>query len=206
MTMLTPAQPNDSRSRLRFEEAVLGAFAFMITDFGYRVVESVVTRVRYESAAVFVNVFHGRSSYEIGVEIGPQTNSRSSELDGEERYSLWDICLLEGAQGVTTKSFLQASTPDRVLDAVEKAAALLKEYGGDALRGDPSYFARLGEAHTVRFHAEQSATLLQRIQGDLDAAWGRKDFAAVVALLEGVPELPPRESRRLEYARSHVKA
>jgi hypothetical protein len=37
-----------------------------LVDFGLRPVEEKVTLVRYESAGVFLNVYHGRASFELG--------------------------------------------------------------------------------------------------------------------------------------------
>lgn len=68
---MTCAEPNSDRSQLRFEEAAISAFAFLTSErYGFRCVVSESTIVRYESDTVGVTIYHGRSSYEIGCEIG----------------------------------------------------------------------------------------------------------------------------------------
>lgn len=58
---------------------MLSSFDFLRA-YGLKPVEEDVTFVRYESDAMFVNVYHGRGSFEIGVEIG--------RLDRPEKYGL----------------------------------------------------------------------------------------------------------------------
>src|SRR5438128_6558460 len=62
-------EPGPERAKLGFQEAVLSSFTFL-SEFGLRSVEQKVTFLRYESRHVFVNVYHGRASYELGVEVG----------------------------------------------------------------------------------------------------------------------------------------
>src|SRR5215467_14672952 len=63
-------QPEEGRANLGFPAAVMSAFAFLTKDFSFRCVKRDVTFVRFESDAVFVNIYHGRASYELNVEIG----------------------------------------------------------------------------------------------------------------------------------------
>jgi hypothetical protein len=74
-----------------FKDAVLSNFEFLHT-YGLKPVEEDVTFVRYESDAAFVNVYHGRGSFEIGVEIG--------RLDRAEKYGLDYIVLLGRQAGL----------------------------------------------------------------------------------------------------------
>ena len=77
--MLCCADPGKDRWQLVFKDAVLSNFGFLRA-YGLKHVEEDVTFVRYESDAVFTNVYHGRGSFEIGVEIG--------RLDRPEKYGL----------------------------------------------------------------------------------------------------------------------
>ena len=58
------------RMQLGFSLEVLSAFQFLTQDYGFKCVKNDVTFVRYESESTFVNIYHGRRSYELGVEIG----------------------------------------------------------------------------------------------------------------------------------------
>src|SRR5262245_56371958 len=58
------------RRPLGFARAAEEAFRFL-SDHGFRLQGSDVTILRYVSEGVFLNVYQGRSSYELGVEVGP---------------------------------------------------------------------------------------------------------------------------------------
>jgi hypothetical protein len=64
------AQTGRERAGLGFREAAISAFAFLVEDFAFSCVQQQVTFIRYESNLVFVNVYHGRASFELNVEIG----------------------------------------------------------------------------------------------------------------------------------------
>jgi len=68
------SEPEVNRRQLGFEEPVLSNFDFL-RSHGLKLVESAPTLVRFESREVFVNLYHGRASYEIGVEIGLKARS-----------------------------------------------------------------------------------------------------------------------------------
>ena len=57
------------REGLGFADAVRRHFGFLASR-GYRPVLVLSTLVRYERPPLFVNVFHGRVSYELGLEVG----------------------------------------------------------------------------------------------------------------------------------------
>lgn len=70
-------EPGSGRSELGFVQAVRSSFAFL-EKVGLQVVREESTLVRFESCNRFVNVFHGRGSYELGVDFG-----RWVEVGGE---------------------------------------------------------------------------------------------------------------------------
>jgi len=72
--------PGKDRWQLGFQDSVLSSFDFLST-YGLRPVEESATFVRYESSSVFVNVYHGRASFEIGVEIGRRDRPEKYGLD-----------------------------------------------------------------------------------------------------------------------------
>src|ERR671917_546664 len=80
--------PDSGREKLDFAEEVQSAFTFLVTDYGFRLVRTEPTFVRYESPDVCVNIYHGRASFEIGVEIGRFINSVAHE---ERPFSLSEI-------------------------------------------------------------------------------------------------------------------
>jgi len=194
--------PGPERTNLRFAEEVLAAFDFLTTDYGFHCTKVDVTFARYESQEVFVNVYHGRASYEVELEIG-----RFAERVGTEevKFGLGDIIGVMGARSKTGYTFFQASTAGRVKRLVPRLAELLKQYGKDALSGDPQFF--------VRLRAEQSRTSrefwkesdLRTIRGKAVEAWNQKNYLKVVELYESVRnDLTPAEVKKLEYAMKHL--
>jgi hypothetical protein len=71
---------HQGRGHLGFPQAVRDAFRFLQT-FGFKEVGADDTIVRYATERVFLNIYHGRSSYELGIEIGPRS-------DQQKGYSL----------------------------------------------------------------------------------------------------------------------
>ncbi|MGH8647514.1 MAG: hypothetical protein ACREX4_24865 [Gammaproteobacteria bacterium] len=205
------AEPNPDRSLLRFEEAVLDSFSFLRSEFGFRVVESEVTRVRYESEDAFVNVYHGRSSYEIGCEIGLLQQKRKEDPNAlgedapETAFSIWEIARMGSAPGVTDRTFYQASTSHVIAELVPRLADLVKNFGRRALSGDRVLYKALEHAHSAWFEEYQKETMLMQIRRQVVDAWQARDFHRVVQLLEPVmQDLTPAEVRKLEYARSRL--
>src|SRR5687767_11892121 len=83
--VVSKLEPGMDRWRLGFKEAVLANFGFL-QQIGFKPVTEDVTFVRYESKTVFVNVYHGRASFEIGVEVGRVGNHTFYVL---EQIVLW---------------------------------------------------------------------------------------------------------------------
>jgi hypothetical protein len=182
---------------------VLSNFTFLGT-YGLKPVAEEVTLVRYESDAVFVNVYHGRGSFEIGVEIG--------RLDRPEKYGLGYIVSWAGMQAWETEGFgrgtmFQVSTPEGITNTVPRVAQLVKKYGDPFLTGRSLFYAELQEANeraSVAFAQEQ---MLTRIRKEANAAWTAKDFARAAELLQPIEgELTEIEAKRLAYAEKAISA
>jgi hypothetical protein len=189
------------RWQLGFEDAVLSSFAFLQAH-GLNPVEENATFVRYESDAVFVNVYHGRGSFEIGVEIG--------RLDRPEKYGLGYIVSWAGkqqweAEGFGRGTMFQVSTREGVQNLVPRVAELIKKYAPPFLSGRIDFYDELQRANdrsSVKFEREQ---LLNRIRKEADTAWTAKDFARLTGLLQPIiGDLTEIESKRLAYAEKHI--
>jgi hypothetical protein len=194
-------QPGENRWQLGFKDAVLSSFEFLRT-YGFRVVEEDVTFVRYESAAAFVNVYHGRGSFEIGVEIG--------RLERPEKYGLDYIVSWAGKQAWEAEGFgrgtmFQVSTREGVQNFVPKVAQLVKRYGDDFLSGSAAFYGELQKANDRASVAYEREQMLTRIRKEADAAWAAKEFARVAELLQPIQaDLTEIEGKRLAYAEKQV--
>jgi len=83
-------EPSPERAKLGFKDEVLSSFRFL-NDARFSPVEQEMTLIRYESPEVFVTVYHGRASFELGVEIG-----RLKEPNN--KLTLYDIIAWAGVE------------------------------------------------------------------------------------------------------------
>ena len=180
---------------------MLASFEFL-RPYGLKPAEENATLVRYESDTVTVNVYHGRASYEIGVEIGRR--------DRPERYGLGYLVSSAGndaweAEGFGRSTMFQVSTPEGVRKLVPKVAELVRKYGDRFLSGDPAFYAQLADANERAGMAYERQQMLKRIRKDAEAAWDAKDFARVAELYDPISDgLTEIEIRKLAYARKRV--
>src|SRR5712692_8348300 len=133
-------EPSPDRAKLGFKDAVLSSFKFL-ERFGFRPVEEKTTFVRYESSVVFVNVYHGRASFELGVEVGRLT-------EPDEKVTLYEIVAWAGAEkaeGFGQHVMFQVSSREGVQEFVPKLARLIQKYGTPLLKADASAYRAVHE-------------------------------------------------------------
>lgn len=189
------------RARLGFAEQVLRSFSFLTKEYDFRVVKTEPTFIRFESSSVFVNIYHGRASFELGFEIGRLNDGSGKE---ESPHSLRTILELMGAQEGTGYTFLQASTQDRVKEFVPKLASLVKRYAAPALGGDPSTFEQLMDTDSHISHRLHQEMRLKDVRKRAAEAWQSRDYALLVDLYESIFEqLTPAEMKKLEYVKKN---
>jgi hypothetical protein len=200
--------PGDDRWRLGFAEAVETSFGFLARELGFRVVVAQSTFVRYESEQVFVNVFHGRGSYELGVEVG-----RWVELDGdvvEEKFSVGDVIALDhDGAAVGYRSY--ATTEKEPLGRfVAQLADWTQRFASRVLEGDDATFDHLRAQGARRSEEMMEGSKTTRLRATADEAWHKQDWGRVVdAYGEMVSdlrsvELKRSEIRRLRYAQERL--
>ncbi|HJX83383.1 MAG TPA: hypothetical protein VJ723_03470 [Candidatus Angelobacter sp.] len=199
MTILN-IHPNRERARLGFKDAVLASYGFLCA-LSFRPVKEDVTFVRYESAKVFVNIYHGRSSYELGVEIG-----RLSEP--EKKVTLYEIVAWAGAEkteGFGQHVMFQASTREAVQECVPKLARLTQEYGTLFLKADITAYQDVRDVRSRDWAEYQKQVNLAQVRQKAEHAWHSKDYPQVVQLYGVVHEdLSDVEVKRLAYAERQV--
>jgi hypothetical protein len=190
------------RAQLGFKDAVLSNFRFL-EDFGLRPIEEKVTLVRYESSEVFVNLYHGRASYELGVEIG-------RPKEPEAQLSIFDVVRWAGAEkaeGFGQHVMFQVSSRAGVQEFVPKLAALVKKYAIPLLRGDENAYRSALELRAKQYADEVKRGNLSVARRKAEEAWHAKDYAQVVQLYVPVrEELTEVEAKKLAYAEQQVLA
>jgi hypothetical protein len=193
-------EPISDRADLGFREAVLSSFAYL-RDFGLHPVTEQVTLVRYESSRVFVNVYHGRASFELSIEMG-----RLQEPD--ERLTLYDI--VEWSNAETVEGFgqhvtFQVSSREGVQEFVPKLANLVQKYGAAFLKPDMNAYIAVHEARSRGVLEYKKQVKLMNVRENAEIAWRAKNYARVIELYRPVSEdLTEVETRRLAYARKQI--
>lgn len=183
------------REKLRFNQVVEREFRFLIDDYKYRLVKSESTFVRYESKSYFMNIYHGRISYEIGVEIG------------DHLVGWWDYISPSGIlnyvmgpdHGITT--YFQASTREAVENCVVKLAGTIRKYCMDVASGDQKAIDAIIEAQGKRNEEYTRQVVQEPVRREAEQAWRDKDYSKVVSLYGSIKEdLSEIEMKKLEYA------
>ncbi|HWY55443.1 MAG TPA: hypothetical protein VNZ03_13315 [Terriglobales bacterium] len=195
-------EPGPERAQLGFKDAVLSHFKFL-SDFGLRPVEEKVTFVRYESPHVFVNIYHGRASYELGAEIG-------KVKEPEKKLHIFSVVRWAGAEkveGLGQHVMFQIGSREGVQEFVPKLAALVRKYAIPLLRGDESAYRSALEFQAKQYADEVKEGNLRVLRSKAEAAWRAKDYAQVIELYGPVREdLTEVEAKKLAYAEQRVLA
>lgn len=205
--MIPPPPIRPGREKLRFRLSAESAFRFL-EEMGFRVTRAEVTLVRYESDAVFVNVYHGRASYEIGLEVG-LTQRRPADPEPWGRWQGYDIYhLLSPAQreGYPTHGWAASGDPALVETFVKELAGQLRTVPEEVLRGSPTAWAAIDARRLAASRAAGRARAAEDARAAADRARMAGDWAAVVRAYEPISaDLTPVERHRLEYARKMVR-
>jgi hypothetical protein len=192
--------PSPERARLTFKDAALSSFRFLC-DLAFRPVQEEDTFVRYESSLVFVNVYHGRASFELGVEIG-----RLAEAG--EKLTLYDMVARTGAEeaeGFGQHVMFQVSTREGVQELVPKLAGLVQKYGPQFLNADANAYREALEARSRAAAEYEKQVPLRNLRGKVETAWQAKDFARVIELSQAMrDDLTEVEAKRLAYAEGQL--
>jgi hypothetical protein len=146
-----------------------------------------------------VNVYHGRISFELNVEIGELT---IGGILPENPFTIEDILYLVNPKEATNYRPYQVHSVDLVRKFVSELACLTKEYAIPALKGDQLFFERLGHSRSQRSNAYMKELRLDRTRTEVETAWHQKDYPRVIELYDSMFEdVTPAEAKRLAYAK-----
>jgi len=190
-----------NREYLNFKNVVLEAFEFLLNDFNFQCVKINTTLIRYESDRMFLQIYHGRNSFELGLEIGFLEKIK----DEEQKYSLAELTEIMGLfKNPGNYIPWTVSTPELVKKYVTKLAELAKNNLQDALRGEPSILIRLSEIQTRNHNDFMAEMKLSRIIPQADECFRKKNYKNVIELLLPIRnELSPVFLKKLNYAIKH---
>jgi hypothetical protein len=182
------------RKRLNFAHLVEARFGFVLA-LGYSEVESNPTIVRFRKDGLTCTVYHGRRSFEIGVEI---------EL-GEERYSMSE--LIRSADPVMAEQYRNptAATAVELAAGLERVANLMQRFGALALLGDPSYFAELRQQRATWSESYALDVLAEQTRPKAESAFREGRYREAAALYEKIAlRLSRAEQKKLAIARKRM--
>lgn len=185
---------NDFRLIIDFNGKVKRIFDFLIREEGFNLVTEDVTFIRYESHLVFINFYHGRSSYELGVEMGL--------LVEEDTVFRLPTIIAALAPDYTGQVVFQAGEPKIVEECLLKISALIKKYCVSLLNGDKTEWTKVSiqqQLNSQKLHEEYT---INPVKEDAERAWKEKRYKDVVKLYSSVEHyLTNTEKKRLEYAK-----
>ena len=199
-------KPNESptvdRDQLGFVSEVMSAFKFLLTEYGFICVRVEPSFVRYESSSIFVNIYHGRTSSELGVEIGKLENIPGLQ---ENWYTIGEVMDLVGIREKLKFTFFQASTQERVKTLVPKLAEYVREYAKPIFEGNTQIFEKLEELRSKKSDEYIKEMRLRRIREEAEKSWHKKDYAKLVELYNSMKDdLTLVEVKKLEYAQKRL--
>jgi hypothetical protein len=187
------------RHELRFAEAVEDQFGFL-QEHGFRRVQREPSFVRFESKHVYVNVYHGRQSFEIGLEVGSLVAGAE-----ETSYSMSEIIrLVEPGKADGYRNYA-ARSPNGVAEGVQGLAMLFRRYVDAGVLDGSGLFERLRKGRKTWSREYAKEVNLTHARQKLGVAWHAKDYTQVVELLRPLRDaLTPTELHKLEYAEKHA--
>ena len=184
-------QVEPERTRLNFANVVERRLAFL-AEFGFSQIESLPMLVRYKRGDLDLNVYHGRRSLEIGLQIG----------HGQERFSISE--LVRATDPVAAEKYRNpaATTAIELEAAVDRVAELLRLFGKRALCDDPEFFVDLRRQRKSWSEAYALDVLADQIRPKAEAAFREGRYQDATELYERIaPRLSAAEQQKLAVAR-----
>lgn len=203
MVDLPKTQPAPDRHQLGFAVEVVHEFEFL-AKLGFKLVERSDTLACFETSRRLVRVFHGRGSYELGVEIG-----RWVEVNGARReqvFPLRDVVSLQSDPSEAICGGTTATTPEQVRKFLRQLSEWTKRFAFPLLTDGDELFDELGACNAARGVAQRDTQRAALLRARADEAWQRRDFDLVVAAYTEIDlelstiELKPSERGRMQYA------
>lgn len=188
--MSTNDIPGPDRAPLNFANLAKKDFAFL-HDLGFVEIEASPTIVRYQKGDIEIDVYHGRRSYEIGVEL----------THGGTRYSLPDLIRVIDPQVAKRYCTLTATTQEAVAEGLMRLGALAKRYCVQALQGNSEFFAELEGKHKLWMEKYWLAMNARQLRPQAHEAFRLGNYQEAAELYKQIqPLLSPTELRKLAIA------
>ena len=183
------------RAQLGFVDIVRQSFAFLAV-LGFSETEALPTIVRYRKGGLALNVYHGRQSYEIGLEVGHT----------DELFSMEAIIRLTDPVVAEELRNPVATTSGALAAGIEHLADLLRRYGERALQDDPEFFADLRRQRQVCAEILELDVLERQIRPKAATAFQQGRYGEAAELYEKIAaRLSAAERAKLAAARKRMR-
>lgn len=190
-------RPLIGREHLGFLRAAKAAFQFL-EGYGFRIAREETTLLAYHGPLGSITIFHGRSSYEIGIEL------RSGNIDDDNFYHVGTLIALTDSEESVKYYHPAASTPESVQRFVNGQAQILRTYGQRIFSGDVTIWAELEKAQRERSREYWAEMNFKGVAEKADEAFRERRYDEVVRVLsEFESRLTSSQKKKLEYARTH---
>jgi hypothetical protein len=178
--------------RLTFPTAVREAFRFL-EEVGYGYESRAETYVVYTKGSIEIRVYHGRSSYEIGLRVGKAGTHQDYPLE----------LLLEAIGSPLAEQYRPygATSAEEVAKGAEYVASRLRPCIDAGILEQADLFSRLGRMAQQRMSVYALEVRLGHVREAADLAWRAKEYRKVVQLFAPLRDhLSRSELMRLEYS------
>jgi hypothetical protein len=175
-----------------FSSAVRQRFHFLET-LGYQQTELADSYVRYERGSMAVEIYQGRQSYELGVNL----------IHNGVSYSLEELLELHRAHGGNTMFEPFAATDQHGIEiGVDRLAAMLQSCIQCVLTGDTRTYRELDQRREAARRSLALDVLAEQLRPKAEFAFRAKDYRRAAELYDQIRErLSPSELRKLEVAK-----
>jgi hypothetical protein len=178
-------------TRSEFASAVTARFGFL-ADLGFFLVESLPTLVCYRNGDRQIRIYHGRSSYEIGLEF----------VWGGADYSLLEVIRGADPEAAAQHRNWAATTPESVAEGLTQLEGLLTRFGTRAMQGDAELFRELDISRESAGKEYAFDVLARQIRPRAAEAFQRGDYRAAADLYgEIASRLSPAEAKKFVLAK-----
>ena len=187
----------ESRICFQFAEKVEEHFSFL-KSLGFECVSTEATFVRFKSPKAIINVFHGRRSFEIGLEL---------ELPGEDSnsYSFFEVYRLFDQEQAERHRNYATRTTTGVAEGVRRLGQLFRKCVDEGLLDDDQVIMKLKKQRDQLRERYALETELLQIRRKAEKAWKEKDFVKMAEMLTPYySHLTRVEKKKLKYAKSNL--
>lgn len=178
------------RTRLNFADAVARRFRFL-EGMGFIEGESEPTEVYYQNKDLLVRISHGKSSFELRLEL----------VRGEETFSLQELVRVTSPEAAEEYRAFAATTAPEMMVGVDKLARLTEIYLPRALDTLPGLFDRLRANRQVWADSLALDVLERQVRPKAEEAFRLGHFGYAAELYGRIyPRLTSTEKKKLKMA------